>query len=167
MPELLVRGIPGLHAHWYLDGNEYIVQVHGGFNKIDGWWAGAETTNGSLANIYAHEHYDYEIDALMALEGKMRGLGELEKGKGYTGGAMSQHTHTVCDGCDEEMSTIDYGHMRGAIGFYGYGEQMRHFHNPRCLALFAEKMANELDELGSEPARVTVEDLEESDDLSM
>ena len=57
MPELLVRGIPGLHAHWYLDGNEYIVQVFGGRNKIDGWWASAEATDGELTNIYAHEHY--------------------------------------------------------------------------------------------------------------
>ena len=83
MPKLLVRGVPGLHAHWYLDGNEYIVQVFGGHNKTDGWWASAEATDGELTNIYAHEHYDHEVDALMALENKMRELGELKDDNGH------------------------------------------------------------------------------------
>ena len=74
---------------------------------------------------------------------------------------MSQHTHTVCDGCGEEMERGDHGTIEGALEFYGYEEKRRHFHSAKCLARFAEKLHNKRYRYG-EQIRITLEELEES-----
>ena len=70
---------------------------------------------------------------------------------------MSQHTHMTCDGCDKEMELNEYGQLSGSLSFYGDNTDVKHFHGPKCLALFAEKISNQLI---SPRIRVTVEELE-------
>lgn len=74
---------------------------------------------------------------------------------------MSQHIHTTCDGCGEEMELQKLGQMGGTISFYGQDDEQKHFHSPRCLARFAEKVNNGLFAMGLPRIRVTVEEVEE------
>lgn len=72
MPDLIVTGMPGPHAHWYLDGVEYIVSTkHLPFRNGEGWNAKAWPTCGTGPSVQVGP-YLIESHALGALEHKMR-----------------------------------------------------------------------------------------------
>lgn len=75
MRNLVVTGFPGPHAHWYLDGAEYIVSTGRSSRNSEGWDAKAWPTNGSGSSILVGP-YLITSHAVEALELKMRGWDE-------------------------------------------------------------------------------------------
>ncbi|KKN63591.1 hypothetical protein LCGC14_0500390 [marine sediment metagenome] len=74
---------------------------------------------------------------------------------------MSQHTHTICDGCGEQMDLRHVGvPIHGHLGVWGGAPEDVHFHNVGCMAAYMEAWHNKR----SDKVRIVVEDLEESDE---